>query len=41
MLVTGLTGVKAEHDKNNQPLDHDMPPVMPQQLVTLCPAKFI
>jgi 5'(3')-deoxyribonucleotidase len=41
MLVTSLTGVKAECDENNQPLDHDAPPVMPQQLVTLCPAKFI
>ncbi len=41
MLVTGLTGVKAERDENNQPLDHDAPPVMPQQLVTLRPAKFI
>jgi hypothetical protein len=41
MLVTGLTGVKAERDKNNQPLDHDAPPVMLQQLVTLRPAKFI
>ncbi len=29
MLVMGLMGVKAERDKNNQPLDHDMPPVMP------------
>ncbi len=41
MLITGLTGVKAERDENNQPLDHDAPPVMPQQLVTLRPAKFI
>ncbi len=41
MLITSLTGVKAECDENNQPLDHDAPPVMPQQLVTLCPAKFI
>jgi hypothetical protein len=41
MLVTGLTGVKAERDENNQPLDHDAPPIMPQQLVTLRPAKFI
>jgi hypothetical protein len=41
MLVTGLTGVKAERDENNQPLDHDVPPVMPQQLITLRPAKFI
>ncbi len=41
MLVTGLTGVKAERDENNQPLDHNAPPVMPQQLVTLRPAKFI
>ncbi|CAM6078317.1 unnamed protein product [Sphagnum tenellum] len=29
MLVMGLTGVKAEHDENNQPLDHDAAPVMP------------
>jgi hypothetical protein len=41
MLVMGLTGVKVERDENNQPLDHDVPPVMPQQLVTLRPAKFI
>jgi hypothetical protein len=41
MLVTGLTGVKAKRDENNQPLDHDAPPVMPQQLVTLRPTKFI
>ncbi|CAK9235665.1 unnamed protein product [Sphagnum troendelagicum] len=41
MLITGLTGVKAERDKNNQPLDHDTPPVMPQQLVTLRPTKLI
>ncbi len=41
MLVTGLTGVKAERDENNQPFDHDAPPIMPQQLVTLRPAKFI
>jgi len=41
MLVTGVTSVKAERDENNQPLDHNAPPVMPQQLVTLCPAKFI
>ncbi|CAK9866053.1 unnamed protein product [Sphagnum jensenii] len=40
MLITGLTGVKAERDENNQPLDHDAPPVMLQQLVTLRPAKF-
>jgi hypothetical protein len=38
MLVTSLTGVKAEHDENNQPLDHDAPPVMPQQLVP--PSSF-
>ncbi len=41
MLVTGLMGVKAERDENNQPLDHNAPPVMPQQLVTLHPTKFI
>ncbi|KAH9534488.1 hypothetical protein CY35_17G008300 [Sphagnum magellanicum] len=41
MLVTGLTGVKAERDENNQPLDHNVPPVMPQQLVIVRPAKFI
>jgi hypothetical protein len=41
MLVTSLTDVKAKHDENNQPLDHDAPPVMPQQLITLHPAKFI
>ncbi len=41
MLVTSLTGVKAERDENNQPLDHNAPPVMPQQLVTLHPTKFI
>ncbi|KAH8952971.1 hypothetical protein BDL97_09G113300 [Sphagnum fallax] len=41
MLVTGLTSVKAERDENNQPLDHDTPPIMPQQLITLRPAKFI
>jgi hypothetical protein len=29
MFVTGLTGVKAERDENNQPLDHNAPPVMP------------
>ncbi|CAN5952399.1 unnamed protein product [Sphagnum jensenii] len=29
MLVTGLTGVNTERDENNQPLDHDAPPVMP------------
>ncbi|KAH9536239.1 hypothetical protein CY35_17G098500, partial [Sphagnum magellanicum] len=26
MLVMGLTGVKAERDENNQPLDHNAPP---------------
>jgi hypothetical protein len=41
MLITGLTSVEAKHDKNNQLLDHDTPHVMPQQLVTVCPAKFI
>jgi hypothetical protein len=41
MFITSLTGVKAERDENNQPLDHDTPPVMPRQLVTLRPAKFI
>jgi hypothetical protein len=41
MLVTGLTGVKAERDENNQPLDHDAPPVMLQQLVTLRSIMFI
>jgi hypothetical protein len=41
MLVTGLTGVKAERDENNQPLDHNAPLVMPQQLVLVRPAKFI
>ncbi|KAH9572370.1 hypothetical protein CY35_02G145300, partial [Sphagnum magellanicum] len=41
MLVTGLTGVKAERDENNQPLDHNAPPIMPQQLVIVRPAKFI
>jgi hypothetical protein len=41
MLVTGLTGVKAERDENNQPLDHNVPPIMPQQLVIVRPAKFI
>ncbi len=41
MLVTGLTGVKAERDENNQPLDHNTPPVMPQQFVIVRPAKFI
>jgi hypothetical protein len=40
MLVIGLTSVKAERDENNQPLDHDAPPFMSQQLVTLRPAKF-
>ena len=34
-------GVKAERDENNLPLDHDAPPVMPQQLVRLRPSKFI
>jgi hypothetical protein len=41
MLVTGLTGVKAERDENNQPFDHNVPLVMHQHLVTLRPAKFI
>jgi hypothetical protein len=41
MLVRGLTGIKAERDENNQSFDHDTPPVMPQQLVTLRPTKFI
>ncbi|KAH8963535.1 hypothetical protein BDL97_04G017200 [Sphagnum fallax] len=41
MLVMGLTSVKAECDENNQPLDHDTPPIIPQQLITLRPAKFI
>jgi hypothetical protein len=41
MLVTSLTSVKAERDENNQPLDHDTPAIMPQQLITLHPAKFI
>jgi hypothetical protein len=41
IFVMGLTGVKAERDENNQSLDHDAPPIMPQQLVTLRPAKFI
>ena len=34
-------GVKAERDENNLPLDHDAPPVIPQQLVKLHPSKFI
>ncbi len=29
MLVTGLTGIKAERDENNQLLDHNVPPVIP------------
>jgi hypothetical protein len=41
MLVKGLTGIKAERDENNQSFDHDTPPVMPQQLITLRPTKFI
>ena len=41
MLVEGLMGVKAERDENNLPLDHDAPPVIPQQLVKLHPSKFI
>jgi hypothetical protein len=41
MLVTGLKGIKAKRDENNQLLDHDAPPVMPQQLITLRLAKFI
>jgi hypothetical protein len=41
MLVTSMTNIKAERDENNQSLDHDTPVVMPQQLVTLRPAKFI
>jgi hypothetical protein len=41
MLATGLMRVRAERDDNNLAHHQDASPVMPQQLVTLRPGKFM
>jgi hypothetical protein len=40
-IVTGLGNIRAERDKNNEPLEQDAPPVMPNQIVKLRHGDFI
>ncbi|CAK9222886.1 unnamed protein product [Sphagnum troendelagicum] len=40
-IVTGLGNIRAERDKNNEPLEQDAPPVMPNQIVKLRHGNFI
>ncbi len=40
-LVTGLMGIKAEHDGNNMRLESDAPPVLPAQLIAIRHGKFV
>ncbi len=40
-IVTGLGNIRAERDENNEPLEQDAPPVMPNQIVKLRHNNFI
>jgi len=40
-VLLGLNNVKAERDSNNDPLYNEAPPVMPGQLVSMCPGAFV
>ncbi len=40
-IVTGLGNICAERDENNEPLEQDAPPVMPNQIIKLRHGDFI
>jgi hypothetical protein len=40
-IVTGLGNIRAERNENNEPLEQDAPPVMPNQIVKLHHGNFI
>jgi hypothetical protein len=40
-IVTGLGNIRAEHDENNESLEQDASPVMPNQIVKLHHGDFI
>jgi hypothetical protein len=40
-IVTRLGNIRTERDENNEPLEQDAPPVMPNQIVKLRHGDFI
>jgi hypothetical protein len=40
-IVTGLGNIRVERDENNEPLERDAPPVMPNQIIKLHHGNFI
>jgi hypothetical protein len=40
-IVTKFSNIRVERDKNNESLEQDAPPMMPNRIVKLCHGDFI